>query len=132
MKKEYILSEAEKQQKKQKIEENRFRKNQKTLHRGGDAEEELEDSNSGGVASPTATRSGSLSPSHSNGSSGGTRQSPFFENIFFEKFEKSLPFFENIFFEKLKKSLPFFEKLKKSLPFFKKFEKISKTICFTN
>jgi hypothetical protein len=36
-----------------------------------------------------------------------SRHGPFFENIFFEKFEKSLPFFE-------------------------KFEKNSKKTCFTN
>jgi hypothetical protein len=42
------------------------------------------------------------------------------------------PFFENIFFEKFEKSCPFFKKFEKYLPFFEIFEKFSKKIYFTN
>ena len=51
MKKEYILSEDEKKQKKQKIEENRVRKHQKQMNRKGNVNHNNDDSS----ASPTSS-----------------------------------------------------------------------------
>jgi hypothetical protein len=62
MKKEYILSEDEKKQKKQKIEENRVRKHQKQMNRKGNVNHNNDDSSASPTSSSLQPLNGSQSP----------------------------------------------------------------------